>query len=121
MLLVGGNAFGQDTCSTIYKQDELDNKIGFPNQEQSDYIIKNVIPLISECMMNGDGAVQKTHYSFIVASNGTILSVTIDDVKFNGDCENEIKDKFLGLKKWTIGKIKGLNICYKYTLELTLN
>ena len=112
-LLIGSVTFGQtpNNCDTIYNFVEDMPKFDKDIEGLRDYLNKDLIPIIGECMSQDSSLIASLRIILTIDKNGQVIDATFPKPEMTDQCKSDLKEKLLTMTGWKPGKINEQNVC----------
>jgi len=103
-------------CQKIYSGDEVDQEAIYKSGVQS--IIsdtqKEILPIISDCIENGDEMITSMRAKLTIDSEGKIIDVVFIRLNASDQCKEKVKQKMMSLSGWFPAIKDKANVCSYY-------
>jgi hypothetical protein len=119
-LLLGLKSYSQNTyCDSIYSYVETTPKYKNDTKDVSDLFIREIIPIISNCVERDEQIISRLYIVLIIDKNGKVIDVTFPRNNITKLCENDLKEKILKMDGWTAGKFNDKAVCCKVKIPIS--
>ena len=104
---------GQTTnkCDTIYDFVEQMPKYDKDPQGLMDYLSKDLIPIISDCMKRDSTLIASLRIILTIDNNGHVIDAVFPRPDLTDQCKSDLKKKLLTMTGWKPGLMNGKTVC----------
>ena len=115
LLLTVTKSYGQtNDCDTIYNNSETIPQYENDFKGLSDYLIKELVPIIANCMERDTDIIVSLYIILTIDSDGRVIDATFPKHNLSSLCKADLKKKLLTMDGWTAGQKDGRPVCSKF-------
>ena len=103
----------QSNCDTIYAYSELLPQYKEGEQDQFNYIMDEIAPIVGNCIKRDSQVIASLRTIFSINSSGQVIDVEFQQQALSEQCRKELTSKFLTMKGWKPGQMNGIPVCAK--------
>ncbi|MBK7880564.1 MAG: hypothetical protein IPJ83_08415 [Saprospiraceae bacterium] len=119
-LLTVTKSFGQSNgCDTVYSYVEVMPKYDKDIKGLSDYLMKELVPIIGDCIKRDTEIIASLIIILTIDSNGKVIGATFPKHNLTSFCKDELKKKLLTMNGWTAGQKDGLPVCCEFNWPIS--
>jgi hypothetical protein len=85
----------------------------------SDYLMKELVPIIGDCIKRDIDIIASLYIILTIDSNGKVIDATFPKDNLTSLCKDDLKRKLLTMDGWTAGKINGRPVCSKFNWPIS--
>lgn len=106
-------------CDTIYDFVEQMPKYERDMQGLMDYLNKDLIPIVDECMKRDSSLIASLWIILSIDKNGQVIDVSFPRPELTDQCKNDLKKKLLTMTGWQPGQQNGKNVCTHFNWPIS--
>ena len=119
-LLIALNSYSQNIdCDSIYTYVETTPKYKNDLKDGSDLFVKEIIPIISDCVERNKEIISRLNIELTIDKNGKVIDVIFSKSKMTKNCEDDLREKILKMEGWTAGTFNNEAICCKVKIPIS--
>ena len=119
-LLTVTKSYGQNNgCDTVYSYVEVMPKYDNDIKGLSDYLMKELVPIIGDCIKRDTEIISSLYIILTIDSNGIVIDATFPKHNLTLLCKDDLKAKLLTMKGWTAGQKDGQPLCCKFNWPIS--
>lgn len=85
----------------------------------SDYLMKELVPIIGDCMKRDTDMIASLYIILTIDSNGKVIDATFPKDNLTSLCKDDLKKKLLTMSGWTAGQKDGRPACCKFSWPIS--
>lgn len=98
-------------CDTIYDFVEQMPKHEKDIQGLMDYMSKDLIPIVGECMKRDNSLIASLRIILTIDKDGHVIDASFSGPVLTDQCKNDLKKKLLTMTGWQAGQHNGKDVC----------